>query len=223
VGENSVPKAVTPMTRQVVGLFLLVLLLTAGSATSAPLTYNEAIDGDLTFFFPTTSSPPLVLGVGENHISGTLVYELGVVTDADAFAINVPAGLEVFRWGRSWNPVAIAPGTTAAVATNCVNWFDSPGVVLGGACPNLQDNLLQPGERDFSGFSQAFDDTYFFAYFFTTISGLPDSNPGGTFAYDFVFFVGPPFPSVVPEPTIVALLGLGVAARGVRQRQHVRH
>ncbi len=57
------------LTMTMLGLALLAMAGHAAPAKAAPITYDEAVDGDL-----DVSLPPFVLGLGDNVFTGTISY-----------------------------------------------------------------------------------------------------------------------------------------------------
>jgi hypothetical protein len=75
------------MTRVV--LALAVWLFLCPTAWAAPLTYDEAVSGDLSSATP--SPTVLAFGIGVNSVLGSL-YSGVQASDFDAFAFTIPAG-----------------------------------------------------------------------------------------------------------------------------------
>ena len=78
-----------------VGIIVAALLMST-RVLAVPLSYSEALSGDLTF-----QSPAFMLDVGRNTIAGTTHFEVNSPgrprfdTDFDSFAFTVPTGLQL--------------------------------------------------------------------------------------------------------------------------------
>src|SRR5688572_24973154 len=78
-----------------VGIIVASLLLPT-RVLAVPLSYSEALAGDLTF-----RSPAFLLDVGRNTIAGTTHFDVNSPgrprfdTDFDSFAFSVPTGLQL--------------------------------------------------------------------------------------------------------------------------------
>lgn len=68
-----------------------LILVSAVTAPAAPLTYSEAVSGDLVGL---GSQPVLLFDVGVNTISGSAFTSLAS-TDADAFDFSIPLGTQL--------------------------------------------------------------------------------------------------------------------------------
>jgi len=83
------------------GRFLALLLVTAimtGNTQAAPITYDEAVQGDLEFGFVGT------LGVGVNNVSGTIHFRTGGDFDFDLFSFAIPVGTRLVGASYTFSP-----------------------------------------------------------------------------------------------------------------------
>ncbi len=83
------------LTKGMPGLALLAMAGHAAPAKAAPITYDEAIDGDLDL-----SLPPFVLGLGDNVFTGTTSFFLSfssfaLVVDDDRFLFTIQPNLQL--------------------------------------------------------------------------------------------------------------------------------
>jgi hypothetical protein len=77
----------------VLRILSVVVFSAARLAYSTPITYNEAVSGDLGDAFPATV---FTLDIGANTVVGTTSFGFnGVAFDFDQFAFVVPAGTHV--------------------------------------------------------------------------------------------------------------------------------
>jgi hypothetical protein len=78
------------------GVGIIVASLISTSVLAVPLSYSEALSGDLTF-----RSPAFMLDVGRNTISGKTHFDVNSPgrprfdTDFDSFAFTVPTGMQL--------------------------------------------------------------------------------------------------------------------------------
>lgn len=179
------------------------LLLGTGPALAVPLSYDEASDGDL---FGDT----LNFDVGSNTVSGDSVIEVdesGVFLDFDGFSFVVPTGLTLNAISVEISNVVVTDPNNIAVAdlevdmTGAVSAFDF--------VPNID---LLTGTTSFSLFTSVLpgpDGTYGFdPILFLSATG-PDVSTSVSYDYTWTFDVTAP--QAVPEPSSLALFGLGLA------------
>ncbi|MEM6760032.1 MAG: VPLPA-CTERM sorting domain-containing protein [Pseudomonadota bacterium] len=169
------------------------------SAMAAPISYDEAVDGDIN----GASRLFLTADAGLNTVVGQVIASASG-TDVDFFQINTPFPLDVL--GGSFTSTVTGP---------------DGGFVNSSSVPILPSGifLAQIG----SGFSVNFDQ--FDAGLFQVRSESFDGVTDRIIDYRFEFIVGDPSaPSIVPLPASGLLLvaGLGALSLGRRAKRKTR-
>jgi hypothetical protein len=197
-------------------LAFLTLGVTAGSATAAPVAYDEATDGDLDYGFVGT------LDVGANTVSGSVHYDNYDPfddADVDLFWFEVPVGAELtaisFAYSASFDNVG-----GASIYYQLDEGLADRYIGL----PYLTDSSF-PLQYDASPVSLFADvlplaaGNHGFTAGSVSLGCLLQSNPlcGWQADYTFTLTVVP-----IPEPQVSVLVGAGLAvvAYGRRRRVH---
>ena len=191
---------------------ILGVVLVAHGAAAAPITYSEAISGDLPTF-PTTA---LLLDIGSNTVAGHYSHIFATpttqgVVDFDSFGFSVPTGAVV---------TSIRFAATAASMSPFQTHFT--GFALDDSLPETVPHLSTEGVFFTTAAPTA--DVSLFAAFVPLGPGLFSiyngtlGNPGEA---DYVWTLTVES-SAVPEPASLLLLGVGAAALAAtaRRRQH---
>jgi len=177
-------------TRFTFALALSYPLLAAGSALAAPVNYDEAIDGDLPF--SGSPLPTLAFDLGINTVKGATGIE-GIDLDFDSFAFTVPVGTQLVSLSLELTDSSRSTGNF-----NEAVWQFHKGSAIFRAGTDLGNVEAQsPGTSTFTALPVGADVYHLGANSF--------SASGSSFGdYTFTFEL-----TQVPEPTSLALLGLG--------------
>jgi hypothetical protein len=186
--------------------FLVVTLALASLAPAGPVHYQESISGDLS----NNGDTPLTLfkfDTGANTISGTTGVSTTTkapftVSDPDAFAFIVPAGLQVTTANVS------IPTKTGDIAMTTWNLFAGSAEPAGGT-PVQGIDVPVTGSVTLSATPLSAG-----TYNITQTSWL--ANPPATANYTFTFNVAT---IPVPNAALLGLLGLPIVALAPRSRR----
>ena len=193
-----------------VGGVAALVLAPAAQAAASPLTFNEAVSGDLAQNLPMAN--PFNLDLGVNTISGAMFGD-DFGRDFDSWAFTVPAGMQLTNLSLAISST-INPGTAHAemdYGFNPGNVFDNtpslgfatfdmmgsgPGSVWSAALP-LGAGVygISYISAGYGGFNPGFYSNYTWSL---TVEGIGGNAPA------------------VPEPASLALVGTGLLA-GVRR------
>lgn len=184
-------------------LALLAVLVSGASAWAAPVSYNEALQGDLSSGNPAV----LVIGAGINTIQGvtgfgSLEQEAlnGFAGDRDSFVLRVAAGLQIERATLTMLPIAgNVFGSSWLVVRD--GDFGNPIAELGqSSSAYTQSWLLELSSGDYlfhhAALGGQFDSAWSFRW---DIQASPSAVP-------------------IPEPPTLALVAAAIAAGAVRRR-----
>jgi PEP-CTERM motif-containing protein len=204
-----------------IAAMVLMCVLGTVPASATPVTYDEAVSGDLGDAFPATL---FVLDLGINTVAGTIAVQPFIApspADFDNFAISVPAGMHLTDLSYSF-VAAINPGTIQAVIQYDLNNGNASYTFP----PLASVNIDQLGTGLIHPFGAALPlgaGTYAVQQVGLGAGGT--GTPGFRTDYTWHFTVEQDT-AVVPEPTTFCLLGTGLLVararrwRGTRQAPH---
>jgi hypothetical protein len=157
------------------------------SASAAPIAYSEGVSGDL----PDSGVlPTFTLDFGTNTVSGTYGQDANENDDFDDFAIIVPAGLSVVS-----ADITLTDNVADMVGAS---WQLNSGSNLAhGGAPVTLLTASSPGS---TAIPTLVADTYNFTQ--ASYANTPIVPVSGNYTFTFV----------IPEPTTLALIGLGSLA-----------
>lgn len=185
-------------------LFASLLTTVSVSVQAAPLSYDEAIDGDINRDF-------FLLDIGTNTITGdTELNNPG--TDFDIFDFDLAPGTQVNSISYEFTNVVERPGTSGfglGMDTGSGNLGDWEIDVLNDASPVSILGEILP--------LSAGAGPYTFDYYLWRFGGSADPF-GGQWDYTLTFEVGPA--TVVPVPAAIWLFGSGMLGMiGIARRK----
>ena len=181
---------------------LLLTLLPFSAARGAPISYFEAISGDLVQ--PANNGDPLTtftLDTGLNTVNGVFGDAANFLADFDSFGFIVPAGLEVLQ-----------AKVTLTDATG--NIGDSHWLLRAGSTHLNTGTLVESITSNSPGFANVAAVPLLAGDYNISHSDYLSAPPPATANYTFIFDVHP----VVPEPASPGALALGALAFGRRRR-----
>ena len=196
-----------PATTMAVAL-LLTTFVSAG--TAAPITYSEAVSGDLGSSLP--ASTVFALDAGVNTVSGTFAFTLTGGLERDSFAVSVPVGMELTGISLAFTTTLAGTTTIAEMSFilddgNVIPSFPFPGFdnidVLGTSPVNVFTSALPVGTGTYGIFH----------------NGGQIFGTGFTADYTWSMTVAP---TPVPEPASLVLLGSGLCGVLVRRYRQQR-
>jgi hypothetical protein len=185
--------------------FVVMMLMTGfvRSAAATPISYSEAVSGDLTS--PLPAPTVFALDVGANTVSGTSTYGPGDSLDFDSFAFSVPVGMMVtnisYAFVRGGTATAGSTGFVFGTGNIFTSNLGSQTVNLFGASPVVMFASGLPESAGIYGI---------------TNNLLSRSGDFWTDNYTWTLTVAPTA-TAVPEPVSLVLLGSGLIAAGARR------
>ncbi|MCB1702440.1 MAG: hypothetical protein H6985_04885 [Pseudomonadales bacterium] len=178
----------------------LLSLAISTTVQAAPVSYNEAVDGDLS---SSGGSPQFSLDVGSNTVSGTTFWTSDGSLDRDGFGLIVPDGMSMLAITYAWEIVSVEAGSLLIQS----------GRYLGGDCSTCGSDWanvystysgpLGPDTSPKSLFTSALPlgpGTYTFG------DGFGGQAPYGTWDYTFTFEV-----AAIPLPASAWLFASALA------------
>ena len=189
-----------------VGSILIGVSLFAGRAQAAPLTYDEALSGDLGNAFPASE---FRLDIGDNTVAGSTFYRSSGDFDFDTFAIVIPVGTRLTDVVYSFQ-ATLLPGTAVGASEYILDegnadvtfpYLAAYDVILTGP------TAVHP----FDGGLPVGSGTFVVQHY-----SLGASGNGFDADYDWTFTVEP---EAIPEPASFVLIGVGLAGAWVRRRR----
>jgi len=185
-----------------VARLVAVGLLVAAPAVAAPIAYQESVDGDL----PSPLITPLkvlALDFGVNTVSGRLGYPGGAL-DFDSFAFTLPDESALLS-GRVElvDVVGNIEGVGWDLRRGSPYWGEGHYVQLvNPESPGFLDLVIRPSQQQGGLYA-------------LSMFAIQHSDPKPSADYTFTFDVGPP----VPEPGMLILTSIGLAALSLRRQQ----
>ena len=206
------------MPRVCVPLILLLLLSVPETAVADPFSYRETISGDLPMMPPVPRV--FALGLGRNTISGDIYFDISrlgtpEVVDLDAFAFAVPLASRLTRIGYDYAVSFVPPRRTTG---GSVDYRLNEGNMLVTSEGLGVTSIKLFGEHSIAMFTVALPLGPGIYTLDSPGGSLDGASRGWFVSYTWSLDVAAGDPSPVPEPTTIALFGIGLALIALGRR-----
>ena len=191
------------------GIFAGVFLA-ATSATAVPIAYDETVSGDL------DGTQSFALDAGANTFTGSIARDAGN-TDSDEFQVTLGSGLAIASVTIEFLRFELTAGTAFEVTPGLDMSQNTPGFVFLGVTPFFDILGAALPETLAIAFANPF--TPGFPVDAEVFSGASISFGGAAFEIDYVATFNIREASRLPEPSTVALIGLGLMVLGFTRRR----